>query len=160
MNRLKSWFHGRFVVHVMSVAVVALCSSGIAAKSIEDVMIDPGALEPDCTAIEGEHAVSLQAVTHYATVEQRSLFGDPPDAKEYQSFDCGGTKSTIYYYQYRSKSDLKAAQPYTEGKIWGGDGPSRDHPELILTVDNLLVIISSPEPKFFKKHIGESGKKK
>src|SRR2546428_3623136 len=123
---------------------VSICTSLVLGLTLEDVKLEPKVLAPGCSPINGEHAVSLQAATHYATIEKApAVLFKPPTRKAYQSFKCGGSKSTIYYYEYASKADLEAARGFTEGTIWGGKEPTADHPELIITRDNVLVVISS-----------------
>jgi tetratricopeptide (TPR) repeat protein len=130
--------------------VVATGVTESGAKTIEDVKLPPASLAPQCSSIDGEHAISLQATTHYGMVEKypQTLF-KPPGRKAYQSFDCSGAKSTIYYYEYASKEDLDHALGFTKGLIWGEGGRSSMHPEFILPIENVLVVISSRDAEFF-----------
>jgi hypothetical protein len=132
-----------------------VCGSLVLGLTLEDVKLDPKVLAPGCSPIKGEHPVSIQAATHYATVEKApAVLFKPPRRKAYQSFKCASAKSTIYYYEYASVADLDAARGFTEGTIWGGEGPSAEHPELIIARDNVLVVISSRDPGIYKKHLG------
>ncbi len=145
----------RAVCTLAAGSVIGVMGSTVAlALTLDNVKLDPKAVAPACTAIDGEHAVSIQAATHYATVEKApAILFKPPTRKAYQSFECGGVKSTIYFYEYASKADLDAARGFTEGQIWGGKGPTAEHPEIIIARDNVLVIISSRDPSVFRKHL-------
>lgn len=146
------------VIRAIMHLVVLVVMPAAHALNIETVMIEPAELGAQCKSVNGEFAVSMQASTHYSMAKDKALLGAPPEKTMYQSFDCRGRKSTIYYYQYRTKKDRKRAQAFAKGLIWGGDGPSRLHPELILAKDNVLIVISSKDPKTFKQRLRLSSK--
>jgi hypothetical protein len=136
--------------------LVTLCCAtvtiGVAvAGTIEDLKLSPESVAPQCSPVDGEYAISIQARTHYSMVEQYppTLF-KLPARKAYQSFVCSKAKSTLYYYEYATKDDLETARGFTESLIWGEKGPTREHPDLIIPFENVLVIISSRDPGFFK----------
>ncbi|HUD72369.1 MAG TPA: tetratricopeptide repeat protein [Dongiaceae bacterium] len=119
-------------------------------KTLADVMLAPESLAPECKPIKGDFGISIQARSHYGTVEKApALLLKPPAHKTLQSFACGGAKSTIYYYEYASKAELDAALGYTKAFIWGEGGRSEMHPEYILPIENVLVVISSRDAEYF-----------
>jgi len=130
--------------------LIALPDSHLLAKTIDDVRLSPANMAPQCSPIEGEHAISIQATTHYGMVESYppALF-KPPIRKAYQSFDCSDAKSTIYYFEYSTKEEMEKALAFTKGLVWGEGGRSTMHPEYIFPIDNVLVIISSRDAEFF-----------
>ncbi len=120
--------------------------------SLEQVMIDVAIVKDVCRIEDKPYSVSIQARTFYATVQKESpLYGIHSPRKAYQTFNCHGVKGTMYYYEYRSRADLEGVMPMVQGFIWGKDGPSQQHPELLESVDNVLVIISSHHPEKLKK---------
>jgi hypothetical protein len=69
--------------------------------------------------------------------------------KRYQSFACRDVKSTIYYYEFATVEDLQRHLKGIKAVLWGESGPTDLHPELVLDMSNLLVVISSRRPEFF-----------
>ncbi len=139
---------------VLIVAVVGgvarFHAAGNPTRTLADVMLAPESLAPSCRPIKGDVGISIQARTHYATVEKTGApLLKPPAHKALQSFACGEEKSTLYYYEYASKADLDAAIGYTKGVIWGEGGRSEMHPEYIFPIENVLVVISSRDAEYF-----------
>jgi len=158
-----SWLTMRALYSVLF-SIAAMGGTQCLAKTIEEVRLTPESLAPQCSPTEGEHAISLQATTHYAMVDSDlgSLF-KPPARKAYQSFECSSAKSTIYYYEYATEDDLKPAMAFAKGFIWGEGGRSSMHPEYIFSIGNILVVISSRDAEFFAYDFfygvpGEAGK--
>ena len=121
---------------------------------IEDVMVRPDELEGVCTAIEGEHAVSIQAAVQYEMAGDGTagiaIYGNP-SKKMYQSFDCRGSKGTIYYYEFKDSVELQSRLGGIKAVIWGEDGPTPLHPEAILDLENVLAVVSSDRAVFFER---------
>ena len=145
---------GRFVATALIIATGAFTAE---AATIQELLLNPHKLK-GCSEITGEHAVSVEASTHYASAEDVPTAGAPVWSKRYQSFECDGAASTIYYYQYPTQIDVERAQSAIEALIWNGAEPTAEHPELIFAVDNVLVVVSSENPKYFKKQILKSAR--
>ena len=137
---VASWPQGGALV-VALYSALGLTGAPTEAKTIEEVKLSPASLAPDCSPIEGEHPVSIQATTHYSTVEKTPIQSIRPARKSYQSFSCSGMNSTIYYYEYPTAKDLEGALGFTKALIWGEGGRTSMHPEMILPIENVLVII-------------------
>lgn len=122
------------------------------ARSLDQFLIDGKEVTDVCEIIEGEHADSIQPAVQFKMAgEGRAgieIYGNPKK-KQFQSFSCHGIKTTVYYYEYASKEDLEKHLPMIKDILWGDIGPTVMHPELILDMDNVLVVISSREPEFF-----------
>ncbi|HZC81614.1 MAG TPA: hypothetical protein VE222_07805, partial [Nitrospiraceae bacterium] len=75
------------------------------ALSVDDVLIDPFEVRDVCQPIDGEHPVSIQAAVQYKMAgddeAERMVYGSPT-RKTYQSFRCGKTEATVYYYEFGS----------------------------------------------------------
>lgn len=120
---------------------------------LKDVTIKKESLPVKCRFVEGEYPVSIQATIHYKMVDGKDYITTAPQKKTMQSFDCGGKKSTVYYYQYKSQAEVKASLRFIQALIWGEKGRSTMHPEMIVPVGNILVIISSHQPGDFEQLI-------
>jgi hypothetical protein len=131
---------------------LSLCVGNLAAATIGDLKVTASSLGNDCKFIEGEYPVSIQAATLYPMItDTYSRLFKPPVQKYFQSIECSNKKGTIYYYQYANLAELESARNFIESLIWGGGGPSKKHPELIESVQNVLLIISSHDPQTLKK---------
>lgn len=128
----------------------------LAAATIEDIKVTASSLGKDCKFIEGEYPVSIQAATLYPMItDTYSILFKPPVQKYFQSVECSNEKGTIYYYQYANMAELEVARDSIQPLIWGEDSPSKTHPELIESVQNLLLIFSSPNPQTLKELVNK-----
>lgn len=137
------------------IAVLVLSSLSFAplvyAVSLRDVQVKPAEVAFVCTEIEGQHPVSIQAAVQFEMAgDLVRVYGDP-EAKSYQSFECRNMRTTIYYYQYRDSAEVARYIGGIRVAIWGEQGPTSMHPELILTIDNVLVVVSGRKPGFFHR---------
>lgn len=133
---------------VLATMVSAFLWAGpLHAATIEGVRLSPDALAPACSPIEGEYPVSIQAATFYAT-GATLMKGLAPADKGMQSFACAGEKSTLYYYAYPDPQVLDQAQAFAKPFIWG-DRRSSMHPEFIMPIENVLIVISSRHAEYF-----------
>lgn len=143
-------------LRVTATALIVVCGALAShAATVDELLLNPHKLK-GCSEINGEHAVTAEASTHYAMAKDVPTTGAPVWKKRFQSFDCEGETSTIYFYQYPTERDVERARRPIEAMIWEGDEPSAEHPELIFTVDNVLIVVSSKDPKYFKKQILKS----
>lgn len=120
--------------------------------TLEEVQVRPAEVKFVCQPIEGSHPVSIQAAVQFKIAgddPSSSIIYGEPTSKSYQSYKCGTIKSTIYYYQYSDSEEIKNHLMGIKASLWGGDGPTKMHPELMLTIDNVLVVVSSVQPWFF-----------
>lgn len=118
--------------------------------TVDEALIDPFEIRNVCQPIDGEHAVSIQAAVQYKLAGDDkaggAVYGNPI-RKQFQSFECGKTIATIYYYEYRTRDELRTRLESIKHILWGEPGPTTLHPELVLDLENLLVIISSRKPQ-------------
>ena len=136
-----------------AICILVLGGSAVPGFSltIREVKIAPFEVDGVCQAIDGEHPVSIQAGVQYRMSGEDdagiALYGDP-GTKEFQSFECGETKATIYYYEYGSKDELSKRLGGIKAVLWGEPGPTTLHPELVVPLDNVLAVVSSRNPQF------------
>src|SRR5262245_61363014 len=142
------WWQNRALIAALY-SVFALAGVAADAKTIEDVKLSAASLAPECSPIEGEYPISIQATTHYRMANEYPMEAFRPAHRSYQSFACSDKKSTIYYYEYATAKDLEGVIGFTKGLIWGEGGRSSLHLEFILPIENVLVIISSRDAEFF-----------
>lgn len=132
----------------------------LAALVLSEFMLPAGGLPAGCVAIEGEHAISMQA----AVLHGGAVFGDPtaggphgagfvgkPVARQAQSLRCGKDEGTIYYYQFATEAEAAHTLGFITKDVWGEDHPTAMHPELIDRWGDIIVVISFPHPEPIEK---------
>ena len=91
---------------------------------------------------------SIQAGTFYEQTDLYESFIGKIKNKAYQSYKSKNDKGTIYYYEFEANFEGKG---FLEGLLWGGDKPTKAHPEEYFVKDNILVIWSFAEKSELKK---------
>jgi tetratricopeptide (TPR) repeat protein len=143
--------HSRGLLILLTCWFSVAAHSKVLAKSIDEVKLTPESLAPSCSAVQGEHPISVQAATLYAMVGTPNPMNllDSVLHKDYQSFACSGAESTIYYYEFDTKDAVDEALVFVKPLIWGEGGRSSMHPEFIFSIENILIVISSRDAEFF-----------
>jgi len=130
----------------LGVVLTAVIGSGHAA-TFEDVLAPLQTATEKCRPIDGVHAWSSQARSLYEKEGLAKTLNLEPVHKVYKSFECGGSKSTVYLYEYASPPEGVKAMAGIQTYIWGGRRRSGHHPEFIFTVENVVVVVSGYRPK-------------
>lgn len=88
---------------------------------------------------------------------QPKIFFDNPDlyqsilgsvkSKDFQSFKSKDDKGTILYFEYEENVQHEG---FLEGLLWGGDKPTKEHPEEYIIKDNILIIWCFPKKSAIK----------
>lgn len=91
---------------------------------------------------------SIQAATFYQQTDLYESFIGKVRSKAFQSFESKGDKGGIYYYEFEKNFEQKR---FLEGLLWGGDRPTKAHPEEYFVKDNILVIWSFADKSELKK---------
>ena len=99
-----------------------------------------------------DYTVSVQAHNLYEMDFMFLTLGWQVLNKECFSMQCGPDAVTIYVYQFESETTCRLALCFVEGLIWGEEGPSRLHPELVLRNKDAIVVLSGTSPKAFKRY--------
>ena len=116
--------------------------------SLESIQLTAADLPEGYTLVDQSQCKSIQAVTLYKNPEIYEIIIGKVKAKKFQSFKSKKDTGTILYFEF--------AEPYKEtsfleGLLWGGDKPTKAHPEEYLVKDNLLIIWSTDQKSELKK---------
>ena len=137
---------------VASCFLVAILATTIQALSIDDVILASESLAPECRPADQQYYASTQARALYKMGDDPKWFGGRiPEEKRYQSFECGPYKGTIYYYEFDSSIDMDYLLERYQLFVWGKRRASWHHPEMIKRLENLIVVVSSRDRKYFKQ---------
>lgn len=88
--------------------LVALSVDTNFARELERYLIGPADLPADCQRLQGLFPLNDKVSKFYEGKAYRSVVPAPSD-RHAQSFDCGGQKGTIYFYQYPTVNDQEQA---------------------------------------------------
>jgi hypothetical protein len=91
---------------------------------------------------------SVQAASFYEQTDLYESFIGKIKNKEFQSYESKGDKGAIFYYEF--ENDF-TQQGFLEGLLWGGNKPTKDHPEEYFVKGNILVIWSFNDKSELKK---------
>jgi hypothetical protein len=117
------------------------------AASFDEILSPLGTPTSQCREIEGVHAYSSQAPRLYEK-EFAATLNLASEASAARSFECKGSKATVYLYSYAGAPEAQKAEAGIKTYIWGGSTRSTYHPEYIFTVDNIVVVVSGAKPKY------------
>ena len=145
--------------HVVIAAASVLLASAFPSVTpaggvtLAEVRIEASAVAGQCSPIAGEHPLSPDAAEHHADDEADCALGFPRVGKSYQSFRCGASDATVYYYQYADKTQAKAARSFARARLWGGPRPPGKGSERIFTVANVLMVVSGAPAKLLEAEL-------
>lgn len=140
----------RYAFFAAAIVITLVCPVVPASAMTLDEVIRPvHDLGDQCQSIEGEHGWSLQASTMYSLNLANTMDANStqPIEKNYESFQCGKQKLTVYMYRYANEAQAASALEGAKILVWGGKGPNYHHPERIFTIGNVLVVVSGSKPK-------------
>lgn len=96
-----------------------------------------------CSAIAGDHAVSVQASTAFGPSGMVKLMaGEGLKDQHRQSFQCGSQKVGLFAYEYSAADKAKSAEAIIGAFMWGPEGRSSVHPGRIKAKADTVIVIS------------------
>lgn len=91
---------------------------------------------------------SIQAATFFEQTDLYEGFIGKIKNKEFQSFESKNDKGAIYYYEFEKDFTQEG---FLEGLLWGGNKPTKAHPEEYFVKDNILIIWSFADKSEIKR---------
>ncbi len=85
------------------------------------------------------YAISIQARTFYKNPAMYGALIGKFKSKDIQNFESKNDKGSIMYFEFE---DGFNGEGFLEGLLWGGDKPTKEHPEKYYTKGNFLIIWS------------------
>jgi hypothetical protein len=127
-------------------AAIAMAIAGTVAwagPSLQRFVVQRSELPKGWSFVKSYYSVSGTASDFYENYElsYAKEVGATVVAKEFQSF-AGPARGTVFYLQFATAADAERAAEFARKLVWEGSGPSKAHPERILTAGANLAIIS------------------
>ena len=124
------------------------------ALTLQALTVDKAELPKGLALVEGEHCVSVQASTLFASPEQSGIL-PAPVATSCQSFAKGKEKpGSLLVLQY-SEPVPSGVREFVPALIWGEGGPTAQHPEEIFFSGEFLIVLSFPKGSQAREWVGE-----
>lgn len=128
MTKLLTFFFLFFVLTVQSNA-----------QSIDSLKLSDKEIPEGYTFTKDNNCISIQACTFY---DDPGLYGaliGKLKSKQIQNFDSKKDKGSIMYFEFE---DGFNGEGFLGGLLWGGDKPTKEHPEEYYAKGNFLIIWS------------------
>jgi hypothetical protein len=111
----------------------------INAQSIEGMKLSDKEIPENYSLTEERKCISIQACTLYEKPGIYEMFIGKLKNKSVQNFENTDDKGSILYFEFK---DGFKGKGFLDGLLWGGDSPTKDHPEEYYAKGNFLVIWS------------------
>jgi hypothetical protein len=116
-------------------------SAPIQARDLASALLTPADVAPDCQPTTVE-AGSLHANVLY----QVSAMPQPTGGKVKQNFLCAGAAVAVFFFAFGSDAEAISAAGIAGAQLWGGSGPSTEHPDEVLRSGPVLAVVSAQMP--------------
>lgn len=124
------------------------------AQSIDSLKLSGKEIPEGYTLTKDNNCISIQAFTLYENPEMYESLIGKIKAKQIQNFDGKKDKGCVMYFEFE---DGFKGEGFLGSLLWGGNRPTKEHPEEYYAKGNFLVIWSfkkgSPVTKASKDKI-------
>ena len=90
--------------------------------------------------VGADHPGSLHAATIPGTLLEPAL------ATLHLSYVCGDAPVALYLYDFGSAAKVPAQLAFLGARLWGGPGPSAEHPDELLHAGSVVAVVSGQRP--------------
>jgi hypothetical protein len=117
-------------------------------QNIDTLKLTAKEIPENYSIVKENNCIAVQACLLYDKPEiYETLIGKLKN-KEFQSFDNKKDKGSIMYFEF--ETDFKG-EGFLDGLLWGGDKPTKEHPEEYYAKGNFLIIWSFKKGSTIKK---------
>jgi hypothetical protein len=122
---------------ILSIAFLLAAKSN--GQSIDSLKLLDNEIPEGYTLTKKNNCISIQACIFY---DNPGIYGDligKLKSKQIQNFDSKKDKGSIMYFEFE---DGFKGEGFLGGLLWGGDKPTKEHPEEYYAKGNFLIIWS------------------
>jgi hypothetical protein len=109
------------------------------AQSIDSLKLSDLEIPEGYTLTKDNNCISIQACTFYENPDMYTALIGKLKRKQVQHFDSKKDKGSIMYFEFE---DAFKGEGFLDGLLWGGDKPTKEHPEEYYAKGNFLIIWS------------------
>ncbi|NNV58048.1 hypothetical protein [Limnovirga soli] len=117
-------------------------------QSIDSLQLSEKEIPDGYTLTDENNCISIQACIFYDKPELYGMLIGKLKSKKIQNFDSKNDNGSIMYFEYE---DGFKGQGFLDGLLWGGDKPTKEHPEDYYAVGKYLIIWSFKKGSLLKK---------
>ncbi|TXE15982.1 hypothetical protein ES692_14595 [Psychroserpens burtonensis] len=111
-------------------------------ETINTIKIKPTVLPKEYKSSQDIECQAIQSKLLYKNPEMYRFIIGKTIEKQCQTFEHKGKKGSLLYFEFdRNANEGKG---FVEGLLWGGEKPSKAHPETIITKGNIIIVLSFP----------------
>lgn len=125
-----------------------LISVNVIAQNIDSLKLSASEIPKEYSVSKENNCISIQACTFYKNPDMYEMFIGKVKNKNFQSFDSKNDKGSIMYFEFEKPFE---GGGFLGGLLWGGDKPTKDHPEEFFIKGNFLIIWSFYKGSAIKK---------
>ena len=108
-------------------------------QNIDSLQLTDKEIPENYSLTKDNNCISIQAYTLYDKPEMYGMLIGKLKTKKIQNFDNKKDKGCIMYFEFE---DGFKGDGFLDGLLWGGDKPTREHPEQYFAKGNFLIIWS------------------
>ena len=108
-------------------------------QSIDSLLLSDKEIPAGYTSTNENNCISIQACTFYKDPGMYGVLIGKLKTKKIQNLDNKKDKGSIMYFEFE---DGFKREEFLGGLLWGGDKPTKEHPEEFYSKGNFLVIWS------------------
>jgi len=126
----------KFLTFLLIAFLITIQSKG---QSIDSLKLLVKEIPEGYTLTKDNNCISIQACTFYDNPEMYGALIGKIKSKQIQNFDSKKDKGSIMYLEFE---DEFKGDGFLGSLLWGGDKPTKEHPEEYYAKGNILVIWS------------------
>ena len=115
---------------------------------IDSLQLTDKEIPENYSLTKNNNCISIQACTFYENPEIYSMLIGKLKNKKIQNFDNKRDKGCIMYFEFE---DAFKGDGFLSGLLWGGDKPTKEHPEEYYVKNNFLLIWSFKKASLITK---------
>jgi hypothetical protein len=108
-------------------------------QNIDSLQLNDKEIPENYSLTKDNNCISIQACTFYDDPGTYEMLIGKLRTKKFQSFDSKKDKGSIMYFEFE---DGFKGDAFLGGLLWGGDKPTKEHPEEYYSKGNFLIIWS------------------
>ena len=136
---------------IIILAVMLFVISNVLGQSLDSLKITDKEMPKEYTISKKSKCISIQACTFYDSPEMYETLIGKIKRKDIQDFESKADNGSIMYFEF--ENGFKG-EGFLGGLLWGGDKPTKEHPEEYFAKGNILIIWSFKKGSQIK-HISE-----
>jgi hypothetical protein len=111
----------------------------LSAQSIDSLKLTKNDLPKEYSFTNTSNCISIQACIFYDKPEIYESIIGKIKRKDVQNFESKKDNGSIMYFEFEKDFEQTG---FLEGLLWGGDKPTKEHPEKYKVYKNILIIWS------------------